>query len=165
MRNIRYVYESDDSFVSRAIRWFTRGRVSHVGMLYSSADWEGDWIAEALPKGTMCRPVRSRKWAYIVTPKYNAVPHLQATQEFVDRKYDFKGFFLFAVLILAWRWLRLKLRKPTLSGKDQICSEWAAHTLLPVLGPVIDDPQWVHPEELLKLQEQFPDFFEVQKVL
>lgn len=164
MKNVRYVYEADDSIPGRAIRWFTKGRVNHVAMTYDSDDWEAEWVVEAVPKGTVSRPVRNRKWTHVVTPKYNAAPYLRAAQEFVDQKYEFKAIFLFAIFILAWRWFRMKLRRPALKGKAQICSELAAHTVLPVLGPEIENPQWVHPEELLSLQEAHPEFYDVRKM-
>lgn len=164
MRNICYVYEADDNFIGKAIRWFTNGRVNHVAMTFASDDWEAEWVVEAVPKGTVCRPVRKRRWTHIVTPKYDAVPYLRAAQDFVDRKYEFKAIFLFAIFILAWRWLRIKCHRPSLSGKAQICSELAAHTVLPVLGPEIENPQWVHPEELLSLQEKHSEFFDVRKM-
>ena len=173
MKNVRYVYEADDNFIGKAIRWFTNGRVNHVALTYDSDDWDtvvdgetkrAEWVVEAIPKGTVSRPVRNRKWTHVVTPKYDAIPYLKAAQEFVDRKYEFKAIFLFAIFILAWRWFRLKLRRPTLAGKAQICSELAAHTVLPILGPAIENPQWVHPEELLLLQEAYPEHFDVRKM-
>lgn len=163
MNRVRYVYEASNSIPGRAIRWFTRGRVNHVAITYDSDDWEAAWVVEAVPKGVVSRPVRNRKWTHIVTPKYDAVPYVREAQEFVDRKYEFKAIFLFAIFILAWRWFKLKLRRPTLGGKAQICSELAAHTVLPVLGPEIENPQWVHPEELLSLQEAYPEHFDVRK--
>jgi hypothetical protein len=45
-----------------------------------------------------------------------------------------------------------------------MCSELAAHTLLPVLGPVIDDPQWVDPDTLLRIQKENPALFTVEEV-
>lgn len=164
MKNVVYVYEADDSIPGRAIRWFTKGRVNHVAIMYDSEDWESEWVTEAVPKGTITRPVRNRKWTHIVTPKYDAAPYLRAAQEFVDQKYEFKAIFLFAIFILAWRWFRLKIRRPTLSGKAQICSELAAHTVMPILGHAFENPQWVHPEELLSLQEQYPEQFDVRKM-
>ena len=165
MKNIRYVYEADDNFIGKAIRWFTKGRVNHVAIMYDSDDWEAEWVTEAIARGrVVARPVRNRKWTHVVTAKYDAVPYLRAAQEFVDQKYEFKAIFLFAVFILAWRWFKLKLRRPTLSGKAQICSEIAAHTVIPVLGPEIENPQWVHPEELLSLQEKYPEFFDVREM-
>lgn len=166
MKDVKCVFERDDTFLGRAIRWFTSGRVNHVAVTYRSEDWQSEWVVEALPKGVTCRPVRNRKWAYVVTPKKDVSKSLRAASDYLDRKYDFKGFFLFAIIILAWRWLRIKIRKPSLSGKAQICSEFATHViLLPVLGPVVDDPQWVHPEELLAICEQHPDFYTVEKFI
>lgn len=152
MKHIQYGYESH------------KGRVNHIAILYHSEDWGTRWVLEALPKGVMCRPDRNRKWTHIVTPKYPAVHLVQKAEEFVHQKYDFKRFFLFALIILAWRWLKLKIKNPRLSGKSQICSEIAARTLPAALYIELGDPQWVHPEQLLKIQENHPELFTVKKM-
>ena len=164
MRDVCFTFEADDNFIGKAIRWFTDSDVNHVAAEFGSIDWEATWVVEAIPKGTVCRPSRNRKWTYIVTPKYDAREHIRAAQDFVDRKYEFKAIFLFAIFILAWRWFRLKWHKPFLKGKDQICSELVSHMVLPVLGPVIEDPQWTDPGKLLRIFQAYPKHYNVRKM-
>jgi hypothetical protein len=169
MRFVRFAYERTGGFVARAIRWFTKAPINHVAILFHSTDWDGDWVVEAVvEKGlsrVVCRPARGRKWWAVVTPKYDSVPYLQAAQEFVDQRYDFQGFFLFVPLILAWRWFRLKLKRPALAGKSQICSELATHVALPAVGysKELADPQWVDPWTLYRVQKSLPELFEVKR--
>lgn len=164
MTNIRYVYEHDGGFVARAIRWFTKGSYNHVAILFESEDWRSNWVLEAIERGVVARPEKKRKWRAIVTPKYDASNYVRAAARFVGEKYDFRAFFIFAWILLAWRWLRLKVRRPHLSGNAQFCSELCAHTILPVLGNAIEDPQWIDPDTLFKLQCAYPEFYEVKLV-
>jgi hypothetical protein len=161
MINICYVYESDPSWAGRIIRWFTNGKFSHVAICYESSDWKDVWVVEAVLKGVLARPVRNRKWAAIVRAKYDAAPYVRSAEKFIGEKYDIPSLLIFGWLILAWRWFRLKVRRPHRPGNSQFCSELAAHTILPVLGYVIPDPQWVDPDQLYALQKAYPEFFEV----
>ena len=163
MRNVRIVFESNQSFIGKMIHWFTRGRVDHVAIIYDSEDWQSPWVTEASTSGMIAKPARSRKWSWVVTPKYDAVGHLQSIQEFIGQKYDFQSFFLWIPFLLAWRWLKVKLRRPSMSSRAQYCSEYAAHLALARLGSVVEDPQWVHPEQLLKIFEEHPDDYEVMR--
>jgi hypothetical protein len=165
MYNIRIAFEYDDTFWGKAVRWFTKGRVNHVAVLYHSDDWKSQWAVEALTKGVVCRPVRTRGWKYIVTPKepHYVAMYLRDAGQYVGKKYDFQGFFLFALLLLIYRWFRVKLKHPSLTSKAQHCSELAGHVILPILGSS-RDPQWIHPEELLSICEQHPDHFIVEEV-
>lgn len=164
MNNVQVNFETGGSWLARAIRWFTRGRVNHVAITYDSADWKSRWVTEADTPGVIAKPERSRKWTWVVVPKYDAVAHLQVVQQYIGQKYDFQSFFLWIPILLLWRWLKLKVRKPTMSSKAQYCSEYAAHIAIARLGPVVDDPQWVHPEQLLCIFESAPDDYEVRKV-
>jgi hypothetical protein len=163
MNNVKITFETNNSFIGRAIRWFTRGRVDHVAIEYGSSDWESKWATEAALKGVVARPARNRKWSYVASTKYDATRDLRVIQEFIGQKYDFVSFFLWAFFILAWRWLRVKIRKPFMKSKSQYCSEYAAHLLVARKGPVVD-PQWVTPEQLLTELEKYPDDYKVDKI-
>jgi len=165
MQNVRLCFETGSHFIARAIRWFTKGRVNHVAVTYDGDDFECEMVVEALARGVFLRESRNRTWTYVVTPKYpEAVDHMRATKSYIGRKYDVEGFALFGLIILAWRWFRIKVKKPHLTSKAQFCSEYAAHLAVAKLGPVVGDPQWVSPEKLLEIFEAYPAYYDVRRV-
>jgi len=169
MNNIQIGFQTGTSWIARMIRWFERvaggkGLTNHVAIRYDSDDWRAKWITAADNRGVVAKPEGKRKWTFLVTPKYDATAHLRVIQEYIGQKYDFPSFFLWAFFILMYRWFRVKIRRPHMKSKAQYCSEYAAHLLIAREGLVIENPQWVRPDQLLVLFKAYPDDYRVDKV-
>ena len=48
---IRIIFTASHNIGGRLIRWFTKGRTSHVMIQYNSRDWGEPWIVEAMALG------------------------------------------------------------------------------------------------------------------
>jgi hypothetical protein len=161
MKDICIVFERDKGFIARAIRWFTKGEVNHVAVKYDSEDWQEEWIVEAMPRGVFARKSKNRKW-YAAFKFYSKdgteTDDLRRISKHIGEKYDFATFFMFMWVQLCWRWLKLKVKKPWRSAKGQICSELIARLLEKDIQ--FENPQWVHPQELLEICRSRKDLFE-----
>jgi hypothetical protein len=158
MKNIKIVFEHDKGFVERVIRWLTRSDVNHIAVVYDSTDWECPWVAEAAVKGVRTVPERSRRWKYSFNVKYDAIRDVQGAQQFIGQSYDFTGFFIFGWILLWWRLLKVRIRRPLHPTKGQFCSEFVAQVLLPKV--YFEDPQWVTPQDILEVCRNHKELFE-----
>ena len=159
MKNIQIVFEHSTGWAERCIQWFTQSEVDHVAVLYDSDDWDVPWRAEAATKGVRAVPNNpERKWKYVFDVKYDAKADVQAAQKYIGESYDFAGFFLFAWILLLWRLLKVKVRRPLHPTKGQFCSEFVANVLKPKVSE-ITNPQWTTPEDLLEICQVRVDLF------
>ena len=158
MKTLEIVFEQDNGFVPRVIRWLTRSDVNHVALRYLSEDWTSEWVAEAAARGVRAVPDHGRKWKHRFIVKYNAVADVQAAQKYIGERYDFVGLVLFGVFIVAWRWLKVKLRRPMHPTSGQFCSEFVAHMLNPKIP--FPEPQWVTPQDILLVCQDRVDLFQ-----
>lgn len=195
MKNTCIVFERDENFIGRAIRWFTNSDVNHVAVEYLSNDWKEEMVFEAIPRGVWIRPSKRRKWRYVFRAKFEGVEDdTRKAGQYIDKKYDFAGFFLFIPFILAWRWFKVKLRRPLHKTKGLFCSELVAvilhrvitgqrkvasearvmrggvekvHSAVRVAKAVErmeTDPQWTTPQDILVFCASRPDLFDKVEV-
>jgi hypothetical protein len=157
------VFESGKGFGDRAIQWFTRSPVNHVAFEYESMDWDARWTAEAATKGVRAVPSRTRTWSHRFLVKYDVVDSLRKTSEYIGEKYDYTGLLVFGFFILAWRWFKVKLRKPLYKTKGLFCSEFVCHALKDKL-PELPEAQWTTPQDILTACSNHPDLFEKELV-
>lgn len=163
MNRIWIVFEKDRGFVPRVIRWLTKSDFNHVAIEYDSDDWNGRWAAEAATKGVRTVPSSKRKWTRRFLVKYpEAKIDLRSTSQFIGEAYDFAGFFLFGWILLFWRVLKLKVRRPWRSTKGQFCSEFVAR-FIGVQDP-FSNPQWVTPEDIFRRCCIRSDMFEEERI-
>lgn len=160
MKNIIVVFEKDKGIVPWIIRKLTKSEVNHVAISYESADWEGEWVAEAATKGVRTVPRKHRQWRKAFKIKYNAVDHVREAGEYIGNKYDFAGLFGFGWIILMWNLFKVRVRKPWRSASKQLCSEWVSRILIHHDEISFEDPEWVNPQQIVELCEQRPDLFE-----
>lgn len=150
---VRIVFTARTNWFSRLVRWFTKSQVSHVFLEYDSSLWGGRWVAEATVGGV--RKVPSYKARKNVVFEYRFLgdprPGCAAIASYFGNKYDYAGIVGFAVFILLWRWLHLKIKRPFTHSKAQLCSElvarWVKESGVPVaayIDPELTTPQMVY---------------------
>jgi hypothetical protein len=148
--DVRLVFTASKTFFGRLIRWLTGGKVSHVFLEYDSSLWGGRWVAEATVGGV--RKVSSARARHNVVWEYRAKQDTRVAcysiAKYFGNAYDYAGIFVFAWLIIAWKWLKLKVRRPHRSTKSQVCSELIARWAIAYGAPGTTnwDPEQVTPQ-------------------
>jgi hypothetical protein len=158
LKNIRFAFEKDKGIIPWLIRRLTKCKYNHVAVIYDSVDWEDQWVVEAAFRGVRAIPDKNRKWECIATPMYDLSEELRSESKYIGEKYELKALFIFAWIILAWRWLKLKVRKPYLKGNRQICSELVAHVVKHIHPEEFKRPQWTSPADLLHFFKNSPHY-------
>jgi hypothetical protein len=168
--SVSLVFTTSNTLVSRIIRWFTNGRVSHAMILYDDPTWGGQWCAEATVGGVKMVPAeKAMKGVYAVYKcKFDALPALQAVREEIGDRYDYIGLLYFGWVILMWRLFKKKWKRPWRRAGEEYCSEFVAMMLLAAkkLGLVtdftalLDYPEDNTPESLLEVGERNPESLE-----
>lgn len=163
MKNVQFVYECDSGFFAKAIRWFTKFPYNHIASTYDSNDWNTKWVAEAALKGVRAIPDKGRNWRAVVTPTYPEITeHMRQEGHYIGCKYELKAIFIFAIIIVFWKWLKIKIRKPHWKAKDQICSEYMGRVVSRKLPEEVKDPQWTSPRDLFEVFERHPKLFKIE---
>jgi hypothetical protein len=148
--DVRIVFTATKTWFGRLIRWLTGGKVSHVFLEYDSSLWGGRWVAEATVGGV--RKVPAYKVRHNIVYEYRVkldsrVP-CRAIARYFGNAYDYAGIFIFGWFIIAWKWFKLKVRRPYRSTKSQVCSELIARWVIAygVPGTQAWDPEQVTPQ-------------------
>lgn len=144
------LFTTSPSILSRFIRWFTRSQVSHVGIgttlhgvpVVIHADVGGVQVSTRTK--FLQRRILHAEYDHIRQP---SDLHMSAAVLAIGEGYDYLGLFGFAIVILAWRWLRLRLHNPFASPRAVVCSEFVARALS---VPGISDVETVSPQVLLE---------------
>ncbi len=155
---IKIVFTASRGFVGRAIRWLTRGRVSHVMIEYTSGAWGGSWIAEATAVGVRKVPSYKARHDVVAEFEFDGEDGLKALSEYVGQNYDYAGIVVFGWALLWWRIFRRRLKKPTKNTKGQFCSELVSRLFIAKQLPETEtwDPEKKTPEDLLAYCEAHP---------
>ena len=161
---IRVVLTASTMFLSRLIRWATRGRVSHCMLQYPSDLWGGDWVAEATVGGVQIRPAETRchhvKDEFLC--KFEPRFALHSIRAEIGQPFDYPGLAAFVWVILIGRLLGRKVRWPWRNSKAQFCAEfiWRFFIAAKIPGAEARDPETVTPEDVYDFMEERPDYFE-----
>ncbi len=161
-RDVRIIFTASKTWFGRAIRWLTNGTVSHAMLEYDSKLWGGRWVAEATIGGVRKVPSHKAKHNVVCEYRLKADPQkgCEAIREYFGNAYDYVDLFWTAWFIIAWRWLKMKVKKPLSSTKAQVCSELMARFVQPYLDGSDWDPETVTPEGLRKFCEMSDGLFE-----
>ena len=161
---VRLVFTASNTWMGRAIRWLSRGRVSHVFIQHASAVWGGEWSTEATWPMVLQRPAEKSRHHIFKEffCEFNAPFALQKIRNEVGRWYAFEGLGIFGVWLLIWRVFHRKIRHPFHSSKGDFCSELVAK-MLRAATEVPDtwdlDPDYTTPEDVLVFCETHPKQF------
>ena len=164
------VFSTGGGIVSRAIRWFTRSRCSHVMIGLSLFDQ--DVLLHSTAGGVQFTFPRS-KWFRNerLIAEYEIIPDLSAgvpilLEKFLNAHYDYVGVVGGFPLVLLWRrWFKKKIRNPLASPTALFCSEFVLH--LDEGGRIPEwkglDPERTHAQDLLEICETSRSFIRVQR--
>jgi len=161
---VRIVFTRSDTFMSKAIRWLTAGRVSHVLLQYPSEMWGGEWVAEATWPMVLMRPAEKARHGVYKEFEclFDVRTALNAIRGEIGQWYDFQGLAVLGVWLFVWRVFKKKLQHPLHSTSGNKCSElyakmFKATTELPNTHRF--EPEYTSPEDLLDYCEEWPKFF------
>ena len=146
---------SKTNWLSRLIRWFTRGTVSHAFIVYYDQEWKRDMVMEAEGgAGGSIRIVRfnpdNPEIVRLIDPKHDIEVGMIKMVDRLGEVYDYGG-----LIGMAWveigRWLKKKWINPWHSSKSMFCSELVAQILIDAGYPGADklDPPCTDPQMLL----------------
>jgi len=163
--DVRLVFTASRTWFGRLIRWLTGGKVSHVFLEYDSTLWGGRWVAEATVGGVRKVPAYKVRHNIVYEYRVQMDPNVacNAIAKFFGNAYDYAGILIFGWCIIAWRWLKLKARRPHRSTKSQVCAELIARWMIAygVSGTDGWDPDKITPQGIAdKCFINQPKFFE-----
>lgn len=142
MDDVRIVFTASQSWFGKLTRWVTKSTVSHVFVQFPV--WGQDYAVEATVGGT--RLVLAGKARHCVVAEYavdaETKPALLTLMKFLGTEYDYTGVMVLAWFNIAWRWLRLKLSRPTWASEALKCSELLVHFLREIDAYALPE-EWV----------------------
>jgi hypothetical protein len=158
MESINVCFSTCDGIVSRAIRWFTRSKVSHSFLTFRDETLGRVFVMEANGRGFMIVPWAKWRTHNTLVARYRLTTDMDAQlaslrklSEFLGSQYDYVSILGFAI-----RRFWSRVRNPFDSGKKLVCSEAVARFLYLTgdtsLQYFSDYGSWV-PEDLLKEAE------------
>lgn len=143
MNKVWIVFERDSGFAAWLVRTVTGFEYNHCAALYESEDWEALWVAEAMHKGVRALPQKKRVWRKRFRVEHPQIwEALRAEAEHFGEQYDYAGLVVLGLLLICWRWLKLRVRHPLRSFSGLMCSEYLA-MVIRRLGIEVGDPQYV----------------------
>lgn len=160
---ITIVFTKSNSWISKVIRWFTRGKSSHV--MIGTRVHGIQMFLHSTAGGVQFTPRPKELKGCTVVAEYKVVPYvepgLRKAISYVGDKYDYLGLFGYAWVIALWRLFKKKVRNPLASPRSMVCSEFVASLdrtgkYLPEFAEL--DPEKTHPEHLRKICESSKNF-------
>lgn len=157
---IHVVFGTNEQWISKLIRWATRGEYSHAWLEYPSMVWGGRWAAHATEQGVVKEKAERvyarypKRVAYTIDT-YDLTNGVRAVSDLIGDRYDFMAVIWNAILLVLWRstgWQFL-WRHVYRNASRQSCSEFVARALrasgIPWMQDV--DPELVPPPMLRKI--------------
>lgn len=160
MTSINICFTAEKSFFSRAIRWFTRAKVSHALITFHDITLKRVFVMEANGRGFLLTPWTKWRQSHtlyaryeMVLPKKNQQEALHAVGGHLGAQYDYIGIISFA-LRRVWR----RFANPWASSSKMFCSEAVALFLKEAGLDVYRDTEDWTPGDLIKSIEKDPVF-------
>jgi len=124
---------SKDTLLGKIVRYLTSSPINHVFLVYESAEWGGEWVAQANEYGVHKIPIaRALKDAEYVE-QYECLTGLssgmKAMAKYVGCKYDWKGVVWGIFCLAVLKFLGIKILKRHHSFSRMFCSEFVAGIL------------------------------------
>ena len=164
---ITIAFTTKDSWVSRLIKWATRGSASHVliGTKVYGVDMFLHCSVGGVQMSTRDKWLKKNKLVHEYKVMPNVRSGLQHAFSHLNEKYDYLALLGYAWIILAWRLLKVKWKNPLASSKGMVCSEFVRH--LDLNGDRITewkdlDPERTHPKHLMDICESSSNFEEIK---
>ena len=153
------------ALLSRLIRWITRSKVSHTGVVYYDETLGHPMVMHAIASGFQVSPlVHFRRDSEIVAT-YEAkdqpalLKAIQGISLELGDGYDYRGVAGFLWVIMLKRWLHVKRNNPVRDSNRMFCSEAVACILQKMQDSGWQgDPETTSPEDLLEWVGRSPAF-------
>lgn len=138
------------AWYSKAVEWFTKDGPSHVAFVHWSEDWESWLQLGSEAGGQLYLPTRGLDIHTVVAlPNIDIWKGLRANISLLGQPYDFAGLLGMSVVMVAWNWLKMKVKNPLQSSKAWFCSEYATKVLRDSGVKLEIDPGETDPGRLL----------------
>ena len=124
--DVRLVFIRTDGVLARITRWVTRSPANH--MYLEIPVWGRRMVCEASVDGEVRIVPNVPKGSRLIVSyrcHFDTTPGIYALMELLGRPYDYWGGVGIAIVRLAWRWFRLKLKHWRWSTSAIKCSELA----------------------------------------
>jgi hypothetical protein len=152
---IRIVFTKSNDWVSKAIRFFTRSKTSHVG-LWIDDEQVLSAEADGIKQQSLQDFMKGREFVGIfeVKPEYEYMFDIEKAKKKIGWRYDFVGLLGFMYVEL-WERLNRRVRNPLASKNMAICSEFVLATasgLVPEFANM--SPETTDPGDLFESLEK-----------
>jgi hypothetical protein len=163
MNKVWIAFERDSGFSAWLVRKVSGFEYNHVAIIYESTDWDALWVAEAMTRGVRATPQKKRIWRKRFLINHAQIwDSLRVNAIHFGERYDYQGLVVFGLLLLCWRYLKLKVRHPLRSYKGLFCSEYLA-LVLNGINIKLDCPQFIDVRTIWSTCLQNPDTFPEEK--
>ena len=159
---IDIVFTASNTFVGRAIRWLTKGTVSHAALDYHNNMFGTSWTMEATGRGAWTIPTINahNNVTRRFRCRFDTISALQQLTVVLSAPYDYEGVFFLGIIKLWWKLFRRKMKKFWHRTSTMFCSELVA-TFLQNAGFCGSwDVELVDPQMLLDFCITNPDLFD-----
>jgi hypothetical protein len=155
----RVGFSTTTHWLSRLIRWFTGGAVSHAWILYWDEDFNCDCVLEFTEGGCRIKTFAGFKSqnqiVKVWTPQCSIRLGFVKVREWLEAGYDYAGL-LGMIWVMIGRWLHRKWRNPWGSAQKAFCSEGVVRVLIWAGYPGAErfDPETTTPADLLDFAQR-----------
>lgn len=142
------------TLLSWLIKKFTKGKSSHVAL---GAELYGvPVLIHSTMGGVQVTPREKYFKSDVVVEEYAFIPDmthgLQHAVTHLNQHYDYVGLLGYAMLLVAWRWFKKKIKNPLAAPKAMVCSEFVCH--IDHEGQIAEwadlDPERTTPQDLIE---------------
>jgi hypothetical protein len=158
-------FSTTNKWLSRVIRWVTRGRVSHAWIAFYDSSVGTRLVMQAEAWGYEVRPWHRWKHENILVAEFQPQKQLDGSLRWIARslgtKYDWTSALFAGLRRWLGRWVKGRFRSP----KKLMCSEAVIRFLRHgnTLAVLDLDPETTSPARLLQVVEATPEFRKVSK--
>lgn len=157
-------FSTTNKFMSRLIRWVTKGKCSHAWVRYWDATLERYMVMQAEITGYETIPWERWKKKNILVAAYeptgkNLLNGVRFMSQYLGEAYDLKA----AIWVGLKRWISRKFRRPFNSPKKLMCSEAVTRALQHDDFKCVEgvDPEVISPTQLRHRVEQSTELKQV----
>jgi hypothetical protein len=160
-------FSTTNKFMSRVIRWITRGKASHSWVRYWDATLQQYMVLQAELRGYETIPWR--RWltknllvaAYAPREGLDLLEGVRFISQYLGVDYDLRS----AIWTGLKRWFKKRLRRPASSPSTLMCSEAVCRMLQNGQVSCVADlnPELVSPKELMERLSKSSDFTQVSE--
>jgi len=126
-------FSSKDTLLGKVVRYLTSSPINHVFLVYESAEWGGEWVAQANQDGVHKIPIERALKSSQYVEQYECLKSLSSGMremaKYIGCKYDWKGVVWGIFCLAVLKFLGIKISKRHHSFSRMFCSEFIAEIL------------------------------------